>query len=36
MKAKDFDKKFDEGHEDIIGDLDFRVVDALMSIFQLG
>jgi hypothetical protein len=22
MKAKDFDKKFDEGKEDIIGDLD--------------
>ena len=22
MKAKDFDKKFDEGQEDIVGDLD--------------
>ncbi|MHA7810396.1 MAG: type II toxin-antitoxin system BrnA family antitoxin, partial [Marinobacter adhaerens] len=22
MKAKDFDKKFDEGQEDVVGDLD--------------
>lgn len=26
MKAKDFDKKFDEGKEDIIGDLDLATV----------
>ena len=24
MKAKDFDKKFEEGQEDIVGDLEFK------------